>query len=159
MPPLFFLIAMALFYLLGGVLLLKHTSKHGLAWLLLTMGFFALVFAGILGLDRLAQLHRLAKADPKVAQVRFQMVKLQQGLRRYHGDLKNYPSTELGLTALFVSSGHSHWNGPYLETRNLFDPWNSPFSYNSDGEHYTLTSPGPDRKLGTPDDISLMDRD
>lgn len=159
MPPLFFLIAMAFLYLLGGLLLLKRTTKHNLAWLLMTMGFLALIFTGILVLDRFAQINRLEKADPKVAEVKLQLVKLQQGLRRYHGELKYFPTTEQGLRALFVSPGQSHWTGPYLETRNLYDPWDSPFSYISDGEHYTLTSPGPDRQLGTPDDISLTDRD
>lgn len=38
------------------------------------------------------------------------------------------------------------------------DAWGSRIVYSTDGYHYSLTSPGPDKTIGTFDDIVLRDR-
>lgn len=38
----------------------------------------------------------------------------------------------------------------------LLDVWQSPFRYRFQGEDYTITSEGPDRSIGTPDDVILI---
>jgi general secretion pathway protein G len=51
------------------------------------------------------------------------------------------------------------WRGPYLEEKNLLDPWGQEFYYaaNEDAEEnpgkYDLGSNGPDEEWGTEDDI------
>ena len=51
----------------------------------------------------------------------------------------------------------------YLSPRYLprvirIDPWQQPYLYQGDRDHFTLRSTGPDRKPDTPDDISLISR-
>ncbi len=48
------------------------------------------------------------------------------------------------------------WGGPYLENGDIFDPWNNKYTYAADEENnrVIINSPGPDRKVGTDDDVS-----
>lgn len=47
----------------------------------------------------------------------------------------------------------------FLKTGNLKDPWENDYEYivpGPDGEPYELVSSGPDKRFGTPDDISSL---
>ena len=44
-------------------------------------------------------------------------------------------------------------NQPLLTTEDLIDPWGEPFGYESGGKRFVLVSSGPDREMGTKDDI------
>jgi hypothetical protein len=45
----------------------------------------------------------------------------------------------------------------YLGRVIRVDPWNQPYKYLGERDHFTLRSIGPDRKAGTPDDILLSE--
>ena len=44
-------------------------------------------------------------------------------------------------------------NPPLLKTEDLIDSWGEPFGYESGGKRFVLVSSGPDREMGTKDDI------
>jgi general secretion pathway protein G len=83
-------------------------------------------------------------------------------LIRYRIDVGDYPSTTAGLAALVTASGNQmpNWRGPYLDAssgKTPVDPWGEAYEYrypgikNSGG--YDLFSKGPDKAVGTADDI------
>jgi hypothetical protein len=45
----------------------------------------------------------------------------------------------------------------YLKTLVPYDLWGTPFGYQGDVAHYRLSSAGPDRQLGTEDDLIVAD--
>lgn len=84
---------------------------------------------------------------------------LTQALKLYSLDHSGeFPLTNEGLQVLMTSPGakDTRWRGPYLEQQPL-DAWGSTFEYLSPGkknsESFDLISPGPDRTIGTSDDI------
>lgn len=84
---------------------------------------------------------------------------LSLALDMFEQDVGRYPTSEEGLQVLMTNSGGvANWKGPYVKDGLKKDPWGSDYSYtfNSDvnGSYYTVTSPGPDKQLGTSDDIA-----
>lgn len=86
---------------------------------------------------------------------------LKQALKMYsmdHGG--DFPPATVGLDVLLKAPARkdSRWRGPYLEQEPL-DAWGSPLTYVIPGrknpDSCDITSPGPDRVLGTEDDIVL----
>jgi prepilin-type N-terminal cleavage/methylation domain-containing protein len=79
----------------------------------------------------------------------------------------NYLITGNGGTGNpYSTSVIPNWNGPYLvasigkrtatNTSLLTDAWNTTYTLtNVDASHLTITSPGPDKTLGTADDLSV----
>lgn len=68
-------------------------------------------------------------------------------------DMGKYPDTNEGLTALLQPKSHvddERYNGPYLKTDYIEDPWGKPFVYRSPGQFhkdgFDLWSCGPDRE-------------
>jgi len=69
----------------------------------------------------------------------------------YKLDVGKYPTSSEGLKALIQNPGSvSNWNGPYLQEKQLKDPWNNDFLYASPGQKgpYELKSLGADGKDG-----------
>ncbi len=62
------------------------------------------------------------------------------------------PTADEGFIALISNPGIEGWDGPYI---NLIkpDPWEEPYHYSVSNDIATITSCGPDRIPGTPDDI------
>ena len=53
-----------------------------------------------------------------------------------------------------VKEGDEDWPGPFLESEQVpRDAWGSDFKYEIRGKRVRITSAGPDRQPGTPDDI------
>lgn len=74
----------------------------------------------------------------------------------FEQDVGRYPSTQEGLTALVENPGATGWKGPYLKDGLKPDPWGTAYAYAlnpDDPGRYTLTCAGPDRQVGTSDDI------
>ncbi|MEN2997595.1 MAG: prepilin-type N-terminal cleavage/methylation domain-containing protein [Brevinematia bacterium] len=46
-------------------------------------------------------------------------------------------------------------DGGYIKSSALYDEWNSEYKFETRGNKIVIVSPGPDRKLGTKDDISV----
>ncbi len=81
---------------------------------------------------------------------------LSLALDLFEQDTGRYPSSEDGLNALLEDTGLVGWRGPYLKSGLKPDPWGTAYTYSFEPGgfgSYTLTSAGPDRQLGTDDDI------
>lgn len=83
----------------------------------------------------------------------------EQALRMYALDhLGEYPNASDGFKALVEEprQDKARWRGPYLSTLPR-DAWGTPLQYSFPGKHNTkefdVISAGPDRKVGTADDI------
>lgn len=77
---------------------------------------------------------------------------LRIALEVFHKDCGRYPSTRETLLPLLRPSKATGWDGPYIKTL-LNDPWQTPYRYSLSAGVVHLTSDGPDKKPGTPDDI------
>ena len=45
-------------------------------------------------------------------------------------------------------------NPPLIKPESLLDPWGIPIGYERNGKSFTLRSSGPDREMGTADDLT-----
>lgn len=60
-----------------------------------------------------------------------------------------------GLQNLIQGSGEPNWNGPYLRGGIPVDAWGTAFQYSSkDARSYEVRSAGPDKQMGSGDDIT-----
>lgn len=110
------------------------------------------VLAGVLAtrLSGRSQEARIARAQSDIRG------SLSLALDLFEQDIGRYPTTDEGLDALVVDPGIEGWKGPYLRTGLKPDPWGVPYEYSISYETphlYELRSAGPDRQLGTEDDI------
>lgn len=95
---------------------------------------------------------RISKAD---IQARQSVDALCEALGRYKFHCGAYPTDAEGLQALAaITPNKKGWFGPYVK-QIVPDPWGEPYQYwTVEGqEHPVLMSKGPDRKLGTEDDV------
>jgi general secretion pathway protein G len=93
--------------------------------------------------------NQLSKSNTKVAAA--QIASLEQALDQYRLDVGTYPTSELGLTALYEKPANvDRWQGPYLKKPAPPDPWGRSYLYKSPGEHgeYDLYSLGADGQPG-----------
>jgi general secretion pathway protein G len=92
---------------------------------------------------------QIGKSESKTATA--QIDALGKALDQYRLDTGRYPSSEQGLSALWVQpNGESRWWGPYLRKAPPKDPWGRDYQYRSPGEHgeYDLFSLGKDGREG-----------
>jgi len=94
----------------------------------------------LLLLNRLLRVERPHPVDP----IRVQMEIIRMAVMGYDAREGKYPDS---LDALIQP--------PYrqLKKEDLNDPWGEPFGYEHDGDNYVIWSSGPDKKMGTADDI------
>jgi general secretion pathway protein G len=70
----------------------------------------------------------------------------------YEVDTGKYPSS---LQSLISGSGEPNWNGPYLKGGLPADAWGTPFAFAMKGDNsYEIRSGGPDKQVGSEDDIT-----
>ena len=102
------------------------------------------------------------KADVNGAKTQIGM--LLSALEHYVVDMRDYPDTEVGLSALLEDPSKdeetkSSWDGPYLKKSQIpKDPWGHDYQYQFPATHSTRTEPeiwslGPDGQENTDDDI------
>lgn len=89
----------------------------------------------------------------RARQAKAQINSLAGQMELYNGDCGSYPTTEQGLAALISppagDSACSNWGpNPYLKEKDLKDPWNNEFVYESDGTGYVIKSLGKDKREG-----------
>ncbi len=92
---------------------------------------------------------------------------LATALDMYLLDNGVYPTSEQGLAALqqppTVPPLPVSWQGPYLKSGNVKDPWGHPYVYVCPGEHnregYDLYSVGPDGQEGSEDDVQNWEKE
>ena len=93
-----------------------------------------------------------------------QMGHIKTALQEYEINAGTFPTTAEGLDAIMEKPGSlddSQWDGPYMD-RLPGDSWKQPFAYTCPPEHgrdYDLSSPGPDKEMGTEDDIVNWQKD
>ena len=77
-------------------------------------------------------------------------------VERFRLDTGRYPTEMQGLRALVEDPGVDGWKGPYVKNENGFrDPWVTPLRYEASADGgFRILSAGPDRRLGTGDDIA-----
>lgn len=109
-----------------------------------------IVIIGLLaGLVAPKYFDQVGKSNTKIAAA--QIASLEKALDQYRLDVGSYPSTELGLTALYEKpAGVERWQGPYLKKPVPPDPWGRPYVYKAPGDHddYDLSSLGSDGQPG-----------
>jgi len=101
--------------------------------------------------------------NPQAEAVAARAQDIAAGIERYKSDVGQYP-TKLADLAQSSAPG---WKGPYVgsgppaaptgqvhEAASLLtDLWGQPFEYRNEAESPKVISPGPDKQLGTADDI------
>ena len=118
-------------------------------WCFLVLAFYLLVVAT--GPCRRSL--GFGSRHPMIAATVASLQAVQAGLRAYQVDCGSYPSESQGLMALIRDAGVPKWKGPYVRGSIPADAWGTPFLYSFRDNHVILRSAGPDRKLGTADDI------
>ena len=65
-------------------------------------------------------------------------------------DVGRYPTTQEGLNSLVINPGVENWDGPYVKTGTITDPWKRPYQYQQPGTHgeFDLFSYGRDGNPG-----------
>jgi general secretion pathway protein G len=101
------------------------------------------------------------KADVNNAKAQIGM--FRSCLERYAVDMKDFPTTEEGLTALVATPSESelatNWDGPYVNQPSIpVDPWGNEYQYeypptHGSGDYPDIWSYGPDGEDDTEDDI------
>lgn len=134
----------------GGVKGRRPPVYYAVVVLVMVMlaGAFVAMLSGKVGWGR----PEISKAK---LQVRQSMDALAQALGRYRFHCGAYPTDAEGLEALAaITPGKRGWFGPYIK-KVVPDPWGEPYQYwnRGEGEPPVLLSKGPDRQLGTTDDI------
>lgn len=130
---------------------LKRTPAYYMILILIMIllaGAFIAMMTGKVGWGK----RRISKAD---LQARQSMDALAQALGRYRFHCGVYPTTREGLAALAaITPQKKGWFGPYIR-QVVPDPWGEPYQYwtRDEGGHPVLLSKGPDRRLGTSDDV------
>lgn len=93
---------------------------------------------------------QIGRSKAQVA--RAQIDAFGKALDQYRIDTGRYPTTELGLVALFVQpSNEPNWHGAYLKKGVPVDPWERAYVYRSpgtDGRDYEIVSYGGDGQQG-----------
>jgi general secretion pathway protein G len=100
----------------------------------------------------------LPRTTDPVALAAENMQTLAIALEMFRHDCGRYPATEETLRALMEDPGVPGWRGPYIYNLTR-DPWRKPFVYSARMENVSLNSSGPDRTLGTADDIQMTPAD
>ena len=98
-----------------------------------------------------------APQQAKVAKAQTEINSIKTALEQYAITTGEYPTTEQGLSALWrvPSPAPTNWDGPYVDSPNLMDPWDNPYVYRQPSTHYgydyDLYSMGKDGKVGGTD--------
>ena len=88
----------------------------------------------------------------RIATTRTSISAICLALDLYEVDNGVLPAT---LQGLMQGNGEPNWNGPYIRGALPVDPWGTAFNYAKVGEKgYEIRSAGPDRQMGSADDIT-----
>lgn len=142
----------------------QHNKRRGFT---LIEVLLVLAILGVIAAMVVPQLlGRQKKAN--VDATRLSITGLEQALDLYAVDHSGeYPTTAEGLESLLVQpNGDEKWNGPYLKESGAVpvDAWGRPLQYEYPGQHHAqgskpdISSGGPDKAFGTPDDITNWDK-
>jgi general secretion pathway protein G len=111
-----------------------------------------LLFAGGLLVGRLLAPPPATVRDPLNVALT-ELTNLRIALERFRIDCGRYPGPDEGLDALVIDPGAEGWHGNYVSLIRP-DPWRQPYRYSLTNGAVVLSSAGPDRRPGTPDDLT-----
>jgi len=124
----------------------RREGGYSLMEILIGLAIIALLI-GVAG-PRVYAIFERGKA--KVAEI--QIGELEASLDLFRLDMRRYPSTEEGLSALLSRPAvdAERWSGPYIDKASgVTDPWDRPYVYRStNGSEYELLSYGADGAPG-----------
>lgn len=86
----------------------------------------------------------------KETAARGSMAGIKTAIAMYETDNGNLPPS---LQALLVKGSEANWRGPYVDARDIKDPWGRDFIYIVKGETFELKCLGQDGAEGGDDDI------
>ena len=141
-------------------------SSRSRAGLTLMEVMLVLVILGILG-SMAAMFVSGAQKNAMRRTTRAEINVLVNAMEMYRLDMLGYPTGQDGLQALIEkpsSDTTGRWRGPYIKPNNdLKDDWGNEYEYKLDdmgngNQGPVLTSGGPDRSIGSEDDISSNDQ-
>ena len=92
---------------------------------------------------------QIGKTEVKAARV--QIDAFEKAIEQYRIDMGKFPSTEQGLSVLFVRpASEPRWQGPYLKMMPPADPWGNPYQYRTPGTNgdFEIISLGKDGAPG-----------
>jgi general secretion pathway protein G len=92
--------------------------------------------------------------DAMIKATRASIAGISTALETYEIDCGQFPSS---LQALVHSSGEPNWKGPYFKSSGgdtPTDSWGTPFSYTPKENDFEIRSAGPDKTMGSSDDIT-----
>lgn len=138
---------------------MRRQRRNGLT---LMEVMLVLVILGILG-SMAAMFVQSARKDALRRTTKAEIDVIEGAIERYSMHMLDYPQTQDGLQALMEkpsSDTNNRWAGPYLKPGNdLKDAWGNDYTYELEdlGNSATgviIKSPGPDKSVGTQDDVT-----
>jgi len=121
--------------------------KHMQVFIGITLGIGCLVLARpLLGED--VEPNSLHQSHVRLIYVK--IGKLEKAIAIYMMNHNGKTPASLNELALLVKDSNDQ---PLLTKEDLIDPWGEPFGYEHEGRKYVFWSSGPDKKLGTKDDV------
>ena len=91
--------------------------------------------------------------DVIITPVRIKIANFEKSIQIYAMNNSGKFPVSLDVLLQFASTNYNYGNKPLLTADDLFDPWGEPFEYEYSGRKYRIQSSGPDRIMGTMDDI------
>jgi general secretion pathway protein G len=143
-----------------------HSNRLQAGFTLIEVLIVIAILLAIGGLVVVNLMPRKEQADIDLQKVDLKAI--DGALAHFKLNMKRWPSTDEGLAALSSKEAiadeneASNWKGPYLETPLQKDRWGTELTYKFPGDirgeaYYDLVSAGPDREVGTADDITNHD--
>ena len=94
----------------------------------------------------------------KVTAAASQISSIEMALDAFEVDNGYYPKTGALNDLVDAPANATGWKGPYLKKGVPPDPWGNAYIYEYPGKHtangYDISSPGPDGRSGTDDDLN-----
>lgn len=129
-------------------------ARRGFTLLELMLVMAILVILASLGTMAVLNMQRSASKKAETTQIAM----FQQACIAYKMDMQSFPATLQDLLVMPAGATPAKWSGPYLQNMQQIpmDTWGNQYSYqpNDANNVVQIMSAGPDRQVGTADDIT-----
>lgn len=130
----------------------RRTARRGFTLMELLLVMAILVIMASMVTYAFMNFQTNAQRDAAMSQIST----LSTACKMYKMNVGTFPNTLADLVVVPSGMQPNQWRGPYLDATTLpKDPWGSDYVLGqNNGERVLISSPGPDRQVGTADDIS-----